>query len=171
MTGQSAVMTHLVSTNIDSHTLIRLTGFLLPQSLMTQTNWIHQMCSHQTWWLSLRCVMIVFIDEGLNAFAFLWLKVQDCPSWFFFQLNQLRNRKKRKKRLSGMFLWSVLQEMYTKKRKVLHKQNSKSRRAIYGLPHTLRTCSSTAILLLWLTNRNSTVIYTSHENRKYYHLP
>lgn len=49
MTGQSAVMTHLVSTNIDSHTLIKLTGFLLPQSLMTQTNWIHQMCSHQTW--------------------------------------------------------------------------------------------------------------------------
>lgn len=75
---------------------------------MTQTNWIHQMWSHQTWWLTLPCVMIVFINlEVLNAFAFLWLNVQDCPVVIVMQLNQLWDRKKRKKKKKANAVWHV----------------------------------------------------------------
>lgn len=93
---------------MESHTLIRLNGFLLPPSLMTQTNWIHQMCSRPTWWLTLRCVMIVLYLSTWRfwiLFSFLWLKVQDCLLWFLMKLNQLWNRKKNK---NARAVWHVL---------------------------------------------------------------
>lgn len=45
MAGQSTLVSHLFSaiSRMTSHTLIILNDSLLPQSPMTQANWIHQM--------------------------------------------------------------------------------------------------------------------------------
>lgn len=50
MAGQSTFMTQLVSAVGEMQIIhASLIGFVLPQSLVTQANWLHKMCSYQTW--------------------------------------------------------------------------------------------------------------------------
>lgn len=80
MAGQSTLMSHLFSavSRMASHTFIILNVFLLPQSLMTHVNWIHQMRCHLLWMTNAKAVSLYcFISVRiLKAFTFLIVKLQ-----------------------------------------------------------------------------------------------